>query len=99
MNNNQPYSEFTERFAAPTLQSLIDSFNSQVGNRGIGSARAAHDAALIKELRNRGIDLSAVTTKDGAAVTFTRKVSLNEAGNALIAIGDYMPGFSVYLAD
>ena len=99
MNNNQPYSEFTERFSAATLQSLIESFNSQVGNRGIGSARAAHDVALIKELRRRGIDISAVTTDEGQIVTFTHKVKLNEAGNALVTIGDYVPGLCVCLVD
>lgn len=85
--NNQPYSQFTERFAVASLQSLIDSFNSQVGNRGFGSARAAHDAALIKELRHRGIDLSAICSANGG-VSFAHKVALNEAQNALVKIED-----------
>ena len=58
--NNSFYNDFAARFAATTLTSLVESFNSQVGNRGFNSMRAAHDRALIDELVRRGIDVSAV---------------------------------------
>ena len=32
--NNSLYNEFAAHFAACTLTSLVESFNSQVGNRG-----------------------------------------------------------------
>ena len=45
--NNSFYNDFAARFAACTLTSLVETFNSQVGNRGFNSMRAAHDKALI----------------------------------------------------
>ena len=54
---------------------LVESFNSQVGNRGFTSARAAHDVALIRELIRRGIDVSAVY--DGKWISFAKRVVLN----------------------
>lgn len=73
--NNSLYNEFAARFAASTLTSLVESFNSQVGNRGFTSARAAHDQALIDELVRRGIDVSAVF--DGTALSFAHLVELD----------------------
>ena len=73
---NSLYNEFAARFAASTLDSLVESFNGQVGCRGFNSARAAHDKALIDELVRRGIDVSAVS--DGNAVSFARHVALEE---------------------
>ena len=67
--NNSFYNDFAARFAATTLTSLVESFNSQVGNRGFNSMRAAHDRALIDELVRRGIDVSAVF--DGTAISFS----------------------------
>lgn len=74
--------KFAAQFAASSLTSLIESFNSQVGNRGFNSARAAHDQALIKELINRGIDMSAVYKNGG--VSFAHHVALD--GNRLVTI-------------
>lgn len=54
---------------------LVESFNSQVGNRGFTSARAAHDVALIREFIRRGIDVSAVY--DGKGISFAKRVKLN----------------------
>ena len=48
--NNSFYNDFAVRFAATTLTSLVESFNSQVGKRGFNSVRVAHDQALIDEL-------------------------------------------------
>ena len=73
--NNSLYNEFAARFAASTLTSLVESFNSQVGNRGFTSARAAHNKALIDELVRRGIDVSAVY--DGTATSYAHHVELD----------------------
>lgn len=79
--NNSFYNDFAARFAATTLTSLVESFNSQVGNRGFNSMRAAHDRALIDELvRRRGIDVSAVF--DGTAISFAHHVGLDN--NSLV---------------
>ena len=58
--NNSIFNDFVAHFATASITSLVESFNSQVGNRGFTSARAAHDVALIRELIRRGIDVSAV---------------------------------------
>lgn len=73
--NNSFYNDFAARFAASTLTSLVESFNSQVGNRGFTSARAAHNKALIDEFVRRGIDVSAVY--DGTALSFAHHVELD----------------------
>lgn len=78
--NNSFYNEFAARFAASTLTSLVESFNSQVGNRGFTSARAAHNKALIDEFVRRGIDVSAVY--DGTATSFAHHVELDN--NSLV---------------
>lgn len=81
MEQNPLYTKYAAQFAAASLPSLVKSFNSQVGNRGWNSARAAHDAALVDELCRRGIDLSAIKTDHG--VSFAHKVALNEDSAAL----------------
>ena len=73
--NNSLYNEFAAHFAACTLTSLVESFNSQVGNRGFTSARAAHNKALIDEFVRRGIDVSAVY--DGTATSYAHHVELD----------------------
>lgn len=73
--NNSFYNDFAARFAASTLTSLVKSFNSQVGNRGFNSVRAAHDKALIDELVRRDIDVSAVY--DGTATSYAHHVELD----------------------
>ncbi|WP_337671726.1 hypothetical protein [Prevotella sp.] len=78
--NNSFYNDFAARFAATTLTSLVKSFNSQVGNRGFNSMRAAHDRALIDEFVRRGIDVSAVF--DGTTISFAHYVEL--ANNSLV---------------
>ena len=78
--NNSFYNDFALRFAACTLTSLVETFNSQVGNRGFNSMRAAHDRALIDELVRRGIDVSAVF--DGTAISFAHHVGLDN--NSLV---------------
>ena len=78
--NNSFYNDFAARFAAGTLTSLVETFNSQGGNRGFNSMRAAHDRALIDELVRRGIDVSAVF--DGTAISFAHHVGLDN--NSLV---------------
>ena len=78
--NNSLYNEFAARFAASTLTSLVESFNSQVGKRGFNSVRADYDQALIDELVRRGIDVSAVF--DGTAISFAHHVGLDN--NSLV---------------
>lgn len=73
--NNSLYDDFAVRFAASSLNSLVESFNRQVGSRGFTSARAAFDNALMDELIRRGIDVSAVF--DGTAISFSHKVLLD----------------------
>ena len=75
-------SQYAARFAAASLTSLVDSFNSQVGNRGWTSARASHDTALIEEFKRRGIDVSSVS--HGNSISFAHHVQL--AGNRLVII-------------
>ena len=78
--NNSFYNDFSVRFAATTLTSLVESFNNQVGNRGFNSMRAAHDRALIDELVRRGIDVSAVF--NGTVISFAHHVGLDN--NSLV---------------
>lgn len=80
--NNPLYNKFAAAFAADSIESLVESFNSQVGNRGWGSARAYHDLALIDELKKRGVDISAVS-RDGRT-SFAHHVKLE--ANRLVTI-------------
>ena len=75
-------SQYAAHFAAASLTSLVDIFNSQVGNRGWTSARACHDTALIREFKQRGIDVSAVCRGD--SISFAHRVQLT--GNRLVTI-------------
>lgn len=66
------------------LQTLIDDFNSQIGNQAWTSARATHDTSMIDALIERGVDVSAVY--EGAAISFTHKIALSEDGKKLVTI-------------
>ena len=44
--NNSFYNDFAACFAASTLTSLVESFNSQVGNRGFNSVSKTIDDAV-----------------------------------------------------
>lgn len=83
-SHNKYYQEYAARFAAATSQSLIESFNREVGNSGWTTMRASFIAALIDEFRNRGIDISAVN--DGRSTDFNHHVRLDESGTRLILI-------------
>ena len=68
------------QFAAASLNSLVASFNHEVGNHGWCSARASYDHALIAEFLRRGINVSAIY--DGSSISFAKPVSLQD--NTLI---------------
>lgn len=72
MNSNNP---FATQFASLSLNSLVESFNAQVGSRAWNSARAAHDIALINELISRGIDVSDI--HNGTRTSFAHHVMLD----------------------
>lgn len=76
------FSQFASQFAEASLNSLVESFNAQVGNRGFNSARAAHDHALIDELVHRGVDVSAIS--DGHSISFAHSVVLDESAMRLV---------------
>lgn len=78
MNTTNP---FASQFAEASLNSLVESFNAQVGNRGFNSARAAHDHALVNELVRRGVDVSAIS--DGHSISFVHHVELSKDGKAM----------------
>lgn len=84
MSTNKFYQEYAARFAAASSQSLVDSFNKEVGNTGWTSMRANFIAALIDEFRNRGIDISAVN--DGRSTDLNHHVRLDETRNRLILL-------------
>lgn len=73
---------FAAPFAAASLKSLINTFNSQVGLRAWTSQRALHDAALIAELKHRGIDVSAI--HDGTTTRFAHHIALSPDNKSLI---------------
>ncbi len=83
-SHNKYYQEYAARFAAASNQSLVESFNKEVGNTGWTSMRASFIAALIDEFRNRGIDISVVN--DDRNTYFNHHVRLDETGNRLILI-------------
>lgn len=74
MENKSLSSQYAARFAAASLSSLVETFNSQVGNLGFNSARAAHDTALMAELVSRGIDVSAIS--DGTTTSFAHHIRI-----------------------
>ena len=83
-SHNKYYQEYAARFAAASNQSLIESFNKEVGVTGWTSMRANFIAALIDEFRNRGIDISAVN--DGRSTDLNHHVRLDENTKSLIQI-------------
>lgn len=84
MSNNKFFQEYAARFAAASNQSLVESFNKEVGITGWTSMRASFIAALINEFLNRGIDISAVN--DGRSTDFNHHVRLDETGKRFILI-------------
>ena len=83
-SHSKYYQKYAAHFAAASNQSLVKSFNKEVGNTGWTSMRASFIAALIDEFRNRGIDISVVN--DDRNTDFNHHVSLDGTTNRLILI-------------
>ena len=83
-SHNKYYQEYAARFAVASNQSLVESFNREVGITGWTSMRASCIAALIDEFRNRGIDISAVN--DGISTDFNHHVRLEDTTNSFLLI-------------
>ena len=62
--------------AAWSVDSLVEAFNCQVGNRGWVSIRCVYNKALKETFMEKGVDISAIY--DGSTTSFARKISLNE---------------------
>ena len=73
---------FAAQFAVAPLQTLINTFNSQVGLRAWSSQRALHNTTIIAELVHRGIDVSSVY--DGTKIDFAHHIALSTDGKHLI---------------
>lgn len=84
MSKNKFFQEYAARFAAASNQSLVESFNKEVGITGWTSMRASFITALINEFLDRGIDISAVN--DGRSTDFNHHVRLDETGKRFILI-------------
>ena len=83
-SHSKYYQEYAAHFAAASNQSLVESFNKEVGNTGRTSMRASFIAAIMDEFRNRGFDIS--TVNDGRSTDFNHHVRLDETVNRLILI-------------
>jgi len=84
MVKNSVYRQFAERFAAASIQSLLNSFNSEVGHYAWHYSRSLYDAALIDEFIRRGIDVS--TIYDGETIDFSHPITYDLPNNKVIVI-------------
>lgn len=84
MANIYKYKNIKSSVSHQSTEALVEQFNALVGKRCWASARAAHDAALIDTLVDRGIDVSAVY--DGESISFRDHVVLNEDLNKLFVV-------------
>ena len=84
MANIYKYKNIKSSVSHQSTEALVEQFNALVGKRYWASARAAHDAALIDTLVDRGVDVSAVY--DGASILFREHVVLNEDLNKLFVV-------------
>ena len=85
MVKNPIYKQFAEHFASASIQSLVDTFNHEVGNKGWAGMRSHYDKALVDEFIRRGIDISVVY--DGRSISFANLVNYDSSRNRLIAVG------------
>lgn len=84
MARTYKYQKIKNSVKQQSTKALVEQFNALVGKRCWTSARAAHDAALIDTLVDRGIDVSAVY--DGESISFRDHVVLNEDLNKLFVV-------------
>lgn len=78
------YQKIKNSVKQQSTEALVEQFNALVGKQCWASARAAHDAALIDTLVDRGIDVSAIY--DGESISFRDHVVLNEDLNKLFVV-------------
>ena len=84
MARTYKYQKIKNSVKQQSTEALVEQFNALVGKRCWTSARAAHDAALIDTLVDRGIDVSAFY--DGESISFRDHVVLNEDLNKLFVV-------------
>lgn len=82
MVTKEYFDNLHEKMASRSVEALVEEFNQQVGSRAWTSIRGLHDSVLIETLIAKGVDVPAVY--DGAEISFTKKVKLNEAKNKVI---------------
>lgn len=78
------YIKFALHFADLQIPQLVNSFNSQVQNRGWSSMRVYHNQALIDEFQRRGIDTSAIT--NGQTISFAHTIRYDFPSNKLVVV-------------
>ena len=83
MARDYNYINIKKSVSHQSTEALVEQYNSQVGRRCWASARAAHDAALIDTLIDRGVDLSAVYDCESI---FKEHAVLNEDLNKLFLV-------------
>ena len=74
--------EFTARFRSATEQELVDSYNSQIGNRGWVSAKGRYLHALYHEFEHRQIDISVIDT--GTGMRLDQRIVLDASGKRVV---------------
>ena len=84
MARTYKYQKIKNSVKQQSTEALVEQFNALVGKRCWAAARAAHDAALIDTLVDRGVDVSAVY--DGESISFREHVVLNEDLNKLFVV-------------
>lgn len=84
MARTYKYQKIKNSVKQQSTEALVEQINALVGKRCWASARAAHDAALIDTLVDRGVDVSAVY--DGESISFREHVVLNEDLNKLFVV-------------
>lgn len=82
MVTKEYFDELHEKMASRSVEALVEEFNQQVGSRAWTSIRGLHDSVLIDTLIAKGVDVSAIY--DGAEISFSKKVKLNDAKNKVI---------------
>ena len=78
------YKFYLVRLSSTPVNQLVEYFIREVGHRGWTSERAAHDAALIDALINKGVDVSVVY--DGTSIAFKQKVTFDTVNRKLMSL-------------
>ncbi len=78
------FQEFLVRFSTLSDADVVELLNSEVGNKGWGTARASYLAAIHHEFQRRKIDYSEIG--DSKSLSLANKVVLRD--NKLIIAGE-----------